>query len=85
MIGDIIFLSNFLSSNCKVLGGASASRCSSTPRLLLFYTGCNFYRLSPQGDVEECTTEPRRVSSCSEVGVISTDFHHLKETWKNAQ
>ena len=37
MIGDIIFLSNFLSSNCKVLGGASASRCSSTPRLLLLH------------------------------------------------
>ena len=32
MIGDIIFLSNFLSSNCKVLGGAS-----STPRLLLLH------------------------------------------------
>ena len=37
MIGDIIFLSNFLSSNCKVLGGASASRCSSTPRRLLLH------------------------------------------------
>ena len=32
MIGDIIFLSNFLSSNCKVLRGAS-----STPRLLLLH------------------------------------------------